>query len=95
MKVGTKSALPDDWDLKIYPNPVNDQLNVEFKSQHISSLSVSVWDIAGRLVISPQDIPANTTVSIVVGTLASGTYLVHFKDENNQMGTFELIKAAQ
>jgi hypothetical protein len=95
MQIGTKSPLPDGWDLKIYPNPANDELNIELKSEHINSASISIWDVSGRLVVSPQNILANTTATLSISLLSSGAYLVHLEDENGQTHTLGLVKAAR
>lgn len=72
--------------VKVYPNPVNDILNISFE-QGISA--VVVYNLLGQEVFSK---PFNSNeVSINMSNLASGTYLVKVNAEN-LVKTVKIIK---
>jgi hypothetical protein len=62
----------DDSGLKIYPNPVADQLYVNAKDK-ISSWTI--YDMSGRIVLSQQNLNINT-LSIDISNLAIGQYVI-------------------
>lgn len=54
--------------IKIYPNPVNNTLNIS----HVKDANVKVYDLLGKLVLSKDDFNSNIDVS----SLDEGTYFV-------------------
>lgn len=72
---GTKKLLNDKITASVYPNPVNDQLNVDIKSADINS--IEIYNLTGiRLLTKKID---QGTTSIDVSALPKGTYTVLFK----------------
>ena len=59
--------------VKIYPNPAREFVQIEFSGK----ADISLYDITGRNAITLKDVSEN--VSIPVGGLERGTYLVHVK----------------
>lgn len=74
-------------NLYIYPNPVTDRFYVRFLSNEI--LSISIFDVLGKLVRQEHITPNNNFVS--VSTLPSGIYWVNLTT-NNILKTIKLIK---
>ena len=72
--------------VKVYPNPVNDILNISFE-QGISS--VSIYNLLGQEVFT-KSINANET-TIDVSNFAAGTYLVKVQVDN-EVQTLKVIK---
>ncbi|MDQ3110458.1 MAG: PKD domain-containing protein [Bacteroidota bacterium] len=64
----------------IYPNPVNDQLNISFNSD-LTNGQLEIVDQAGRVVMSKQNV-SGKTINLDVESLASGIYLLRVFDEN-------------
>ena len=60
--------------IRIYPNPVSDQLNIEIEGQW--DYKVSIYDLGGKLVISLEN-----KRSIDVGYIPQGTYILELKDQ--------------
>lgn len=60
--------------IRIYPNPVSDQLNIEIEGQ--LDYKVSIYDLGGKLVISLEN-----KRSIDVGYIPQGTYILELKDQ--------------
>ena len=75
-----------------YPNPVHDQLNVEFTSNDENSVLIKMIDLSGRIVYSEQvnpSIGANQN-AINVSEFAKGVYLLQV-EMNNQFENLRVI----
>ena len=81
----TTSAAPDH--LKVFPNPVQDILNITY-GQKI--LSVTVYSAAGQLVTTK--IINDTRGTVDFSALTSGVYLVNVHTDNNTVKTIKVIK---
>ena len=67
--------------VSVYPNPVNDQLNIELKDGiHISEITIK--DIAGREVYSQKLALTPTKVVVSTTKFRSGTYLLELNSAN-------------
>jgi len=84
--LGIDDNVTKNSNVKVYPNPVNDILNISF--EHGIS-SVSLYNLMGQEVFS-KSINANET-SIDVSNLAAGTYLVKVQVDN-EVQTLKVIK---
>lgn len=74
-------------NLSVYPNPVSDRLNIDYK-ENISNLTV--YDLSGRSVKSFTS--NNRNNSIDVSDLKSGIYMLRIETENNNVSTVKFIK---
>ena len=85
----TAAATPtlDLANLSVYPNPVSDRLNIDYK-ENISTLNV--YDLSGRSVKSFTT--NNSNNSIDVSDLKSGIYLLRIETENKNVSTVKFIK---
>lgn len=82
-------AVPslDLVNLKLYPNPANDWLTIEYKDEiH----QVEIFDISGKS-IGTYYIGA-TTKEIPVDYLSSGTYLIEIKTKEGEISTVKFVK---
>ena len=80
---------------RIYPNPVNHALNIEYYCQNNSVLRIIVKDIMGRIV-SHYKInnlkQGYRTESINLSAMASGLYILDIYDEEEIIFTHKIIK---
>lgn len=72
-------------DISLYPNPANNELNIEFKSGNcsdISSAQVTLFDIAGRMVISKAwtEVCNNPVKVIDLTQLTDGAYYISIRN---------------
>ena len=74
-------------NLSVYPNPVSDRLNIDYK-ENISNLTV--YDLSGRSVKSLTT--NNSNNSIDVSDLKSGIYMLRIETENKDVSTVKFIK---
>lgn len=68
-------------ELQVYPNPVEDELNVEFSLNNAQSAIIEIQDLTGK-TMQKHLIHANSGANLVfIDTkyLASGMYFVHFE----------------
>lgn len=72
------SEIPAFTDLKVWPNPVNDALNISFNNSMIGAAQVTVIDPSGRTVISESHSITNggNTLRIPTDKLEQGLYMV-------------------
>jgi hypothetical protein len=57
IEIGTAKVNPVDpaeVALEIFPNPVNDKLNIQFDADQSESINIQVFDLTGRLVHNEQ-----------------------------------------
>ncbi len=74
-------------DVKIYPNPADNQLNISFVVKDNVDLEISLSDISGRTIM--QDIySASQGVNLVkldINNISRGVYLLNIGDENSSL----------
>jgi len=68
-------------DLKIYPNPANDLLNIDIENIIGNVSQISIMDMQGKELISKRDILNNSNIVIPVNELASGLYMVQIQSD--------------
>ena len=56
ISTGTHEISALEKDIKIFPNPFQNQLNIEVKSDNMPIRSVEFFDISGRLIYQNTDI---------------------------------------
>ncbi len=62
-----------------YPNPFTEIVNFQFSEPIADMVSISVFDILGRLVYEQNKIPINAILTINLGMLPTSKYLVRLK----------------
>ena len=72
----------NNLDVKLYPNPVRDILNIEIESD---IQSIEIYNIQGQKVLSSNQKQIN------VSDLASGMYLVRIQDIDNNIATKKIV----
>lgn len=76
--------------LVVYPNPVKNELNIQFSSLEVENINVRLVDMQGRTMSTNVIDTVNTTVD--VSALASGLYQLVISNGNNVLDTKRLIK---
>ena len=82
---GTESLDMDA--VSIYPNPVNDILNIDIKAD---ADMVSIYNILGIQVYAEE--VENDNLSIDVSGFSEGVYIVTILNANNIISLYRLIK---
>lgn len=76
--VGIQEHRRDNVNLKLYPSPVVDQLNIESNFEQ-GQLQLQISDMQGRTVHSEQQ-PANTEIQLQLSQLPAGMYLLRIQN---------------
>lgn len=85
--VGVASIQSDD--IKVYPVPANDYINIELKNT--GNYSATILDVSGRIATSEVSTFTRNT-SISTQSLANGIYLIAVSNENSEPVYFRFIK---
>jgi hypothetical protein len=81
VNVGVEEIALED-QLNIYPNPVTDVLNVQWKNTN-ESATLSIRDLSGRLVLSER--VANGNAVLDLSNLSSGNYILELQTEEGSL----------
>ena len=81
--------------VNLFPNPVQERLNINIESQDINEANIQVINMNGQVVlVSKNSIGrSNTPISIDANELQSGIYFIKITDENaNVIGKEKFLK---
>lgn len=74
--------------IMLYPNPVQDQLNIKF--DNLSEINLEIYDISGKVVLQEE---TSSGRSVDMTTLITGLYFVQLKDMDGRvLDTQRLMK---
>ena len=73
----------DEAEVTAYPNPFNTELHVFIQAAKPEPISITVYDLSGRVVENVTDAETNTEITLG-SSLASGMYLLQVKDGNTK-----------
>tara|TARA_B100000795_G_scaffold264792_1_gene245727 strand:+ start:5412 stop:6032 length:621 start_codon:yes stop_codon:yes gene_type:complete len=71
--------------IKMYPNPTDSNITIDFQIQNIEKLNVKIFNLLGKEVLSKQ-ISKNDT-SLMVSELKNGIYLIRITSLNGENST--------
>ena len=69
----------------IFPTPFSDKLNIDYPASNDANLSITINDIAGRVIISKQiSIEKGTNLIVLdnLNAIANGTYFINIVDDS-------------
>jgi len=93
--VATYTNTIDNFqELKLFPNPVKDVLNIKYSGNRIREMEVEIFNITGRSVLHQkiQNIESGQNIGLNVHTLKNGMYLVKVIVDNQVLGVNKIIK---
>jgi hypothetical protein len=77
--------------IKFYPNPVQNELKINFNLTGQSNISIKIFNNSGKLILANDKISSGTNINLK--SLTIGTYIVQVQDKNGkQVFTDKLIK---
>ena len=83
-------ALPNDYKMEIFPNPANENFNVELDFPEVQDLQVRLYDQTGRMLIQrAYDSVQQSLYKFDVSTIPAGIY--HFKLDTDAGARVEKI----
>lgn len=81
--LATENFNQKNLEVNLYPNPSNDEVNIEMKNEVDS---IEIYTILGQKVLESKNKQIN------VSSLATGIYMVRIKDTENAISTKKFIK---
>ena len=66
----------------LYPNPANDEINIQFSQLVGENIEVAIYDIQGKLVMHPKDEINENKIQLNVSGLSQGMYFVELSSDN-------------
>jgi len=81
---GTQN-LDNSYGLKLYPNPANDQLHLEFEKAPAAALLLQLFDADGRECYTEKFARPNRKISIQTAALPSGVYKLQLSGDAGVM----------
>ncbi len=72
----------------LYPNPTNNELNIDIENENITISHFMIYDITGKMVI--QDRYNGAPIS--VGLLENGTYFIQLFNDGVTLGSLKFVK---
>lgn len=77
-------------EVKVFPNPATDVVNVQLPSSYVNSATMLLYGIDGKFISTLK--PSVNSVKINVTNLASGTYIIRIIKANGEGETYPFIK---
>ncbi|RTY73651.1 T9SS type A sorting domain-containing protein [Flavobacterium sp. GSP27] len=65
-----------------YPNPFTETVNFQFSESITDLITISIFDILGRLIFEQKKVSVNTILTINLAQLPSSEYLVRLNSTN-------------
>ena len=89
--VGVKENLAESVSVNVYPNPVNEHLNISVQAQNSGSVTIEIFDATGRLLIRKIQTAKQFTTTIDMKGFSSALYLLKVtSEEQNIFKTFKI-----
>lgn len=90
-----KQAEQLNWEVKLYPNPVKDILNLEFKLSEEREFILCITDVFGRVIFN-QDARTfmdNTSIELNISDFSPALYLLQISSpDRNTVRAFRIQK---
>jgi hypothetical protein len=71
-------------ELSLYPNPANHSVTARFAAQ-TQHATATIYDMAGRVVVSLPVEAGSTSLTISTASLANGVYMLHLAGNNQKL----------
>ena len=85
-------SLKDIAEIKLFPNPTNEYLQIEINKMNNLKLEYDIIDLTGKYLMNNVKI-LNEQTKLNIKDFPSGTYFIQIRKENeNQATTYSIIK---
>lgn len=78
--------------LSLYPNPVEDVLNIDLREVSSKKIRVTIFDLTGKSILSETIALGSNIFQMNVAGLESGAYLLRFQNQEGAQSTRTFIK---
>ncbi len=80
--VGTKDHAEEIAKIEAFPNPADEEINLNFPSQSSKPIQVQVYDVLGKIVLFSELENSSNTISLNISSLEKGLYQVSLFQEH-------------
>ena len=87
----TENGVTKSFDVKVYPNPISDIVNLQFDKFADGDIEVSVFDFSGRLILNNM-YSNRKIIRLNLSSLAKGLYLLNIRINNENNLAVKIIK---
>jgi len=70
----------NNFEVKLYPNPTNNYVNIEFLQQQNKALAVTLYDVSGKVI---QNFITADNFKLDLTTQTEGMYLLELRNDDN------------
>ena len=77
-------------ELSVYPNPTNNYLTIEVKTDKQRDLLLSLFDINGKLILQKK--MAGNKQTIKMQNYKPATYILKVSEANKEIRTYQIVK---
>lgn len=77
-------------EMKVYPNPAEDELQLKISDSNLTNLTYQLFDINGKNIVSQKINQAETIISLK--KFNKGVYFLVVLMQNKQLKNFKIIK---
>ncbi|MCH8316946.1 MAG: SBBP repeat-containing protein [Bacteroidetes bacterium] len=88
--VGIDENFDNYWDLKAYPNPFEDKLNIQFSGKSPKYLGLKLYNLQGQQLIA-KDFYGQKHVGLEMSNIPAGIYILQLITDN-AFQTIKIIK---
>ncbi|MDG1394574.1 MAG: T9SS type A sorting domain-containing protein [Flavobacteriaceae bacterium] len=78
----TTVEFVETMDLRIYPNPFKDFVNIKFSKPTIYPVQIEVFDVRGRLVLN-QEFEPSGQITLTTDRLEDSSYIIRISSGSN------------
>lgn len=93
--IGSRTAIDaglEDMGIRLYPNPVNEMLSIEFTTPANADYQIEWYDLAGHRVLNPATLKeGQTLIELPSAGLLPGLYLIHLIPEDGRRFSRKVI----
>ncbi len=84
----------DDFDFKVYPNPTNSAVNIQFTNQNLQITEIQIFDTYGKLVdvVETGRAPSLQTTQIDLSRYSKGIYFIKAVTNEKTIAVRKVVK---
>lgn len=94
--LSAKALFPShagEYDIKIFPNPTNELLNVFIKTTAEELLDMQLIDLTGKIIYKKAIAPRTAEVQFILKRIPEGMYILSFVNPSGyRINSFKIIK---
>lgn len=84
MQSTSTNEISSKLNLKVFPNPVDDYMNIEFLEVQVKNYTMYLMDLTGK-VLQSKIISSNDLTRVATNEMSAGFYYLLIYDDNNEL----------